>query len=253
MAKFSKANAKIESLGQVESLKPYLAGKRKVYSFDMLSGWSCPFAEQCLSKVSFENGHYSIQDGPKTQFRCFSASQEVAFPNVYRLRKSNFEAMRQYSRRWEFAEHLNNHMPKDLGICRIHVAGDFYNEEYFLGWLQVAAMNPSRLFYAYTKSLSYWVNNKYSIPANFILTASYGGKWDKMIHEHGLRSSTVVFSVEQAEQLGLEIDHDDSHAADPTKASFALLIHGVQPAGSEASKAIKQLRKNKVKFSYAKG
>jgi hypothetical protein len=39
----------------------------------------------------------------------------------------------------------------------------------------------------------------------------------------------------------LDIDHDDSHAALPGP-SFALLIHGIQPAGSEAGKAVRALR-----------
>ena len=49
MLKFSIANAKIEALKKVEELQPYLADKRKVYSLDLLSGYSCPFAEKCLS------------------------------------------------------------------------------------------------------------------------------------------------------------------------------------------------------------
>jgi hypothetical protein len=55
----------------------------------------------------------------------------------------------------------------------------------------------------------------------------------------------VVFSEEEADRLGLEIDHDDSHAADPNwrNLNFALLIHGSQPAGSKASKALQQLKK----------
>ena len=52
---------------------------------------------------------------------------------------------------------------------------------------------------------------------------------------------TVVFSEEEAEQKGLEIDHDDAHALG--KKSFALLLHGTQPKGSEASKALQVLRK----------
>ena len=53
----------------------------------------------------------------------------------------------------------------------------------------------------------------------------------------------MVFSEAEAEELGLEIDSDDSHAARPDlqNQSFALLIHGVQPAGSEAGKAVSAL------------
>jgi hypothetical protein len=41
----------------------------------------------------------------------------------------------------------------------------------------------------------------------------------------------------------MEVDHDDSHAAMPGP-SFALLIHGIQPKGSDAGKAVRALRGN---------
>jgi len=52
----------------------------------------------------------------------------------------------------------------------------------------------------------------------------------------------VVYSEREAENLGLEIDHDDTHAAFG-KENFALLIHGTQPKGSAASEALKQIKK----------
>jgi hypothetical protein len=72
-----------------------------------------------------------------------------------------------------------------------------------------------------------------------------------LIDEHNLREAVVVFDEARAEELGLEIDHDDSHAARPDlrEQSFALLIHGVQAAGSEASKAVSLL---KGKGTYAR-
>ena len=91
MLKFSNANAKIEALKKVPELAHYLYGKRKVYSFDMISGHTCPFADQCLSKAILVDGRRKIKDGPNTVFRCFSASQEVQYTNVYNLRKGNFD------------------------------------------------------------------------------------------------------------------------------------------------------------------
>jgi hypothetical protein len=63
-----------------------------------------------------------------------------------------------------------------------------------------------------------------------------------------------VFSEQEAISQGLEIDHDDSHAADPDfrDSDFALLIHGVQPKGSEASAAIKELKAKGVNYSYSR-
>jgi hypothetical protein len=76
------------------------------------------------------------------------------------------------------------------------------------------------------------------IPSNLSITASEGGKWDSLIQENGLKSSKVVFSIEEAAVLGLDIDHDDSHAA-VGEDSFALLIHGQQRKGSKAAEALK--------------
>ena len=255
MVKFSKANAKIEALAKVESLQKYLEGK-KVYSFDLLSGYSCPFAKECLSKATENSeGKRTIKDGPDTEFRCFSASQEVQYTALYNLRKNNFDSLRKLNTT-ELVKEILEAMPKDLGVCRIHVAGDFFNEKYFLAWLTIAKMFPQKLFYAYTKSLTYWLHNQPLVDSlpNFILTASYGGKSDAMIESHNLRASKVVFSEQEAENLGLTIDHDDSHAADPElkNQDFALLIHGTQPKGSEASEALQLLRKNKVKHSYSR-
>ena len=253
MVKFSTANAKLKALYDVPELERWLQDRRKVYSFDLLSGWSCPQAKDCLSKVVQIGQSRKIKDGTDCQFRCFSASQEATFPSAYNKRKANFDALRSLKTSHDMANAIIEAMPKNLGICRIHVAGDFFNEEYFKAWQAVAYVNPTRLFYAYTKSLSYWVKLRDHLPANLVLTASRGGRLDHLIDEHNLRESKVVFSEAEADALGYEIDHTDEHAAIPEirNESFALLIHGVQPKGSKASDAIKQLKKEKVKFSYS--
>ena len=250
MLKFSEANVKLKKLYDVPELQGWLINRR-VYSLDLLSGWSCPFAKDCLSKVH-ETGEFSkagnarvkLQDGKHTQFRCFSASQEALLPNVYKKRKHNYDTLRGLHLN-DMIHRLNTDLPKDTGILRWHVGGDFFNSDYFFAAINVAMMNPTTLFYAYTKSLKYWIKYRGWVDKidNFVLTASRGGRDDCMIKEHGLRESVVVFSEAEAEKQKLAIDHDDSHAAVPSWADcdFSLLIHGVQPAGSEAGKAVQKL------------
>ena len=253
MLKFSKANAKTQALKNDSELADYLTGKRKIYSLDLLSGWSCPHAKDCLSKaIITDEGKRKIKDGKHTKFRCFSASQEVQYTNVYNSRKHNFDLLRKQNHE-EMVKLINSSLPENAGIVRIHVAGDFFSLPYMHAWYMVAALNPNVLFYAYTKSLKFWVGgiNELPILHNFVLTASYGGRDDHMIDEFNLRSTKVVFSEAIASVLGLEIDHDDSHAAKPSlrDQDFALLIHGTQPAGSQASTALKKL---KGKGSYSR-
>ena len=251
MLKFSNANAKTEALKKVPELAEYLKDKRKIYSLDLLSGYSCPYAKACLSKAVVQSdGRRKIKDGVHNEFRCLSASQEVQYTNVFNSRKHNFDLLRQ-SENMDLL--LMDSLPKNAGIVRIHVAGDFFNSEYMWAWWLTASENPNVLFYAYTKSLRYWLDVVEQMPIldNLILTASYGGSNDYMIDEHNLRSTKVVFSEAEAEMLGLEIDHDDSHAARPSlrNQDFALLVHGTQPKGSEAAKALKEL---KGKGSYSR-
>ena len=101
----------------------------------------------------------------------------------------------------------------------------------------------------YANENDYWVNYIKDIPANLILNASEGGKLDAQIALHGLKFAKVVYSPEQAQELGLLIDHTDE-AAYKTKQSFALLIHGQQPKGSKASQSIKELKSRNIQFSY---
>lgn len=254
MLKFSPANVKIKALKLVAALAKYLPRGRQVYSFDLLSGQTCPFAKLCRSKVKLVDNKRKIVDGPHTQFRCFSASQEATFTNVFELRKHNTEILTAMNNEREIFDALNSALPKNAGVVRIHVAGDFFNQEYFDAWVMVAINNPNVLFYAYTKSLRYWIRRMKIIPANMILTASYGGSEDALIEAYNLRKAVVVYSEQAAAELGLEIDHTDEHAANPETydKDFALLLHGIQPANSEAAAAIRELKQSGTQFAYSR-
>lgn len=259
MLKWSPANAKIKALAVAPELATWLNGKRKIFSLDLLSGWSCPFAKDCSSKVhESPNGRRTLKDGPDTIFRCFSASQEVIFPHVYNSRKHNFDLLRAAPGVLGKYNLLADSMPGNLGICRIHVGGDFFSQEYFDAWIKLAEANQDRLFYGYTKGLPYWLAYKSPnhILDNLVLTASRGGRCDNLIGKHRLREAVVladpiivqaiVDSGDYNNYDGMEIDHSDIHAADPGKRrkSFGLLIHNIQPAGSGASKSVSLLNGN---------
>jgi hypothetical protein len=239
MVKFSPANSKLSKMYNHPEIAAHLAG-RKIYSFDLLSGWACPFASQCQSRAVEHDGKRRIKDGKHTEFRCFSASQEVLFKGVYNLRKRNYDALKALNDSKSMVSLIESALPKNAGLIRIHVAGDFFNRTYLTAWLIVAERHPDIRFYAYTKSLPYLENVR--IPANLLLTASRGGSADHLIGELGIREAVVVYSENQATELDLPIDDDDSHAA-TRGGSFALLIHGVQPKGSTAATALQQLKK----------
>ena len=207
----------------------------EIATFSIPAGWTCPGASQCLARANRETG--TIADGSNQAFRCFAASAEAAFPSVRKSRWDNFEKLKGLSTEQMVALIVGS-LPKTKTV-RIHVSGDFFSEGYFLAWLEVARQRPGVKFYAYTKSIHLWRKHEAQIPENLVLTASEGGKFDSQIGE--LKRAQVVYSPEQAAALGLEIDHDDSHAHSGSE-SFALLLHGTQQKGSTAAKALSALK-----------
>lgn len=171
-----------------------------VYEWNLPTGHTCPFAKECLVKVDRESGKF---DNRSDDYRCYAANAE-RFPAVRNHRWTNFDAVRKGER---------IELPKKAEAVRIHMSGDFFSQAYFDQWLEICEENSSVEFWAYTKSLNYWVNRLGSIPDNLVLTASCGGKHDRLIDEHDLKNVIVVSSKEEA--IGRPIDYNDDIARQP--------------------------------------
>jgi len=222
----------------------------RVAAFSIPAGHACPFAEGCLSKAHRITG--KISDGKNATIRCFAATDEAKSPQARNARWHNYDALRACDSTDEMVKLIHNSLPKE-NVIRVHVSGDFFNQKYFNAWASVAKLNSDKYFYAYTKSIPYWVaylEESGALPSNFNLTASYGSRYDSLIEKYNLKYALTVWHPDEAKKLGLEIDHDDSHALGLTP--FALLLHGTQPAGSPASAALSKMRKQGIKFSYSK-
>jgi hypothetical protein len=222
-----------------------------ITTLSLPAGYTCPGAKLCKSRADINDGH--ITDGPDTQFRCFAASAEAAFRSSRELRWHNRELLAQAKTRERMAQLILAGIPRRASVIRVHDSGDFFNQDYFDAWLDVARERQDVLFYAYTKSLNFWVVRLEEIPENMVLTASYGGNFDDLIVKHELRHSVVVFHPDEATQKGLRIDHDDRLAYTRGVDSFALLLHGTQPKDSDASVAIKRLKTENIKYAYGTG
>jgi hypothetical protein len=212
-----------------------------ISTFSLPAGYTCPGANQCLSRVCRATG--KIADGPATVFRCFSASQESLYPVVRKSRWGNFLRLKACRRKRDMARVILKSLPqsKFLPAVRIHVSGDFFSQMYFDAWMDVARKRPNVIFYAYTKSIPFWVKRKRNIPRNVNLTASLGSKYDDLIKRHKLKTCQVVFTVQEATKLRLPIDHNDEHAYESRK-PFCVLLHGKQGAGTASAAALLKLK-----------
>ena len=230
----------------------------RILHLSLPSGYTCPMALKCLCKAHANTG--KITDGAHQEYRCYAAMQEARHTGLRKSRWDNYIALKSLKPDELYRKlkttltpvHANYHKNhQTLPIVRAHIGGDFFSEDYFLAWLELAkAMDPT-WFYSYTKRTDLWVKHLNIIPPNFELNASRGGKRDDLIDLYDLKCAEVVFSREQAKQKGLEIDHDDSLAY-TRGPSFAQLIHGCQKAGSKASKALQALKKTEGWTGYNK-
>jgi hypothetical protein len=209
------------------------------------AGYSCPAAQDCKS-VASRRGTVFKSTGKKIQdfgsFRCYSASAEVQYEDTREIRWKNYDLLLKCRADVDkmvelIKESLDYSIRKKgiFGTFRIHADGDFFAQTYFDAWLKVVESYPKVNFYAYTKSLPFWIRRIDNIPSNLNLIASYGGKFDDKIEEYGLRNAVVVDTVEEAKRLRRRIDVDDSLAYGSTE-NFALLLHGGQKAGTERAK-----------------
>jgi hypothetical protein len=232
--KFGTPNAKLKKM--TKRLGVRLA------TFTLPAGYTCPGAKDCLAFADRETG--KVKDGADTDFRCFMASAEARSPSLRKAVWHNFELIKDTLKNGvkACADLICDSLP-DADVYRVHVGGDYFSKKYLQAWVEVATRNPDKIFYSYSKSLRFL--SDVMRPKNLVLTASRGGKYDELIDQHSWKEALVVYSEKEAEEKGLEIDHDDSHAAFGSE-NFALLIHGTQPKGSMASQAlqaIKQLAK----------
>jgi hypothetical protein len=244
---FGTTNAKTARLG--------------IATFSLPAGHTCPGAKDCLAKRTqvekivkgVPKMVNKLIDGEDTKFRCYAASMEVSFSSVGVSVDRNLAKLKAAKTVEGMTDLIDGCLPPKMWhTIRVHSGGDFFNFNYFLAWMEVARRNPRRKFYAYTKSLPFWVKAMALIPSNFVLTASYGGKWDKLIEDHKLKHSIVVYHPEEAERLGIEIDHDEKLARNPRVLSFGLLIHGQQKAGTVAAAAKKRLEVEGVPHTYSR-
>jgi len=213
---------------------PYLA---------LPAGYTCPYANICKTltprdRSKIDPDSILVQD--YGDIRCYASSEEAQYPNAQKLRWTNKDLLDKFDKNGKanlILDSLNyfEYENGKLNIFRIHESGDFFSQEYFDAWLEVVKKRSDVLFYAYTKSLPYWVARLSSIPSNLKLVASVGGHADDLIEKYNLRYAVIVQTPEEAAALKLPIDVDDSLAYDSDE-NFALLIHGTQKKGSDAMK-----------------
>lgn len=147
-------------------------------SFGLKAGKTCPGKGNC-------------------QFECFAMVGNYIYPAV----KNKQNERLKESKKKSFVNTICEEIIKtNVGAVRIHDSGDYYSKNYLEKWIEIANKNPDVIFYSYTKSIPFFKKdfNTWSVklPKNFVVTFSYGGKYDDLINPKKDKHALVFESLE---------------------------------------------------------
>lgn len=238
-------NAPIELVPHDQPLIRWTHGNSKLPSSTMIlslpAGHTCPGARHCLTMVPREGG--SARLGAYNTFACYAASQERYRKTVRSLRWQNYDILRGLDADEMVSQFATSYLKQARSYTkrlRFFESGDCFSQAMAFAIARFAQLIEPTIVYLYTKNLPVWIGLE--IPANLRITASFGGRYDHLIAEHFPRNARVLHSMADADALGLPVDFDDSFAYMDQPVSFAHLVHGWQPAGSQAVAAINARR-----------
>ena len=135
---------------------------------------TCPFAAACVKYCYAQKGNYT------------------RFPIVQELMEKKYEISKQNN----FNSLMNEEIKKKKAThVRIHDSGDFYSVKYLSKWIQIAEFNPSIIFYAYTKSIKFFVDGLL-LPDNMKIIFSEGSKHDELINIKEHRHARIFKNID---------------------------------------------------------
>jgi len=147
---------------------------------------------------------------------CYAKYGMYTFKNVKKSHLQKLELVLNNRAEWKrmMLEELSNKKYKGKFI-RIHDAGDFFSQDYAEDWIDIARKNKEINFYTYTKEVELFkMKLRSSIPQNFIVIYSFGGKQDYLINVELDRHSDVFYDYEKMIAEGYnDIGEDDKLSA----------------------------------------
>ena len=164
---------------------------------------TCPFAAACVKYCYAQKGNYT------------------RFPIVQELMEQKYEISKQNN----FNSLMNSEIKKKKAThIRIHDSGDFYSVKYLAKWIQIAEFNPSIIFYAYTKSIKFFVDGLL-LPDNMKIIFSEGSKTDELINPKTDRHARIFKNIDLLNASGyIDASANDLQAITDNK-KVGLIFH----------------------------
>ena len=162
----------------------------------------CPFAKDCIKYCYAQKGNYR-------------------YPSVIKGLNNRYEL----SKTDDFVPQMNATIILQRPThVRIHDSGDFYSTEYLNKWVTIAKDNKEVIFYAYTKSIKFFVDGL-TLPKNMKIIFSEGSKTDDLINTSKHRHARIFKTVEELNASGyIDASNNDLKAITDNK-KVGLVYH----------------------------
>ena len=164
---------------------------------------TCPFASACVKYCYAQKGNYT------------------RYPIVQEVQEKKYEISKQPN----FNSLMNAEIKKKKAThIRIHDSGDFYSIKYLQKWVQIAEYNKEVIFYAYTKSIKFFVNGLL-LPDNMKIIFSEGSKTDELINAREHRHARIFKTSQELNAAGyIDASENDLQAITENK-KVGLIFH----------------------------
>ena len=162
----------------------------------------CPFAKDCIEYCYAQKGNYK-------------------YPSVIKGLNNRYEL----SKTDEFIPKMNATIILERPThVRIHDSGDFYSIAYLKKWVDIATQNNDVIFYAYTKSIKFFIDGL-KLPKNMKIIFSEGSKTDNLINVNKHRHARIFKSKELLKAAGYINASDNDLKAITSNKKVGLVYH----------------------------
>ena len=164
---------------------------------------TCPFAGGCQKYCYAQKGNYT------------------RFPIVQELMEKKYLLSKQDNFNTLMNEEIKKKKPTHV---RIHDSGDFYSPLYLQKWVDIANDNKEVIFYAYTKSIKFFVEG-FTVPTNLKIIFSEGSKRDDLINVNIHRHARIFKTSNELKAAGyIDASANDLQAITDNK-KVGLIFH----------------------------
>ena len=213
--------------------KNLLTNGNRELAADGIFTWTLP---ALAAKLSDGSNFLTCPNAGACAQLCYARSGTFNFSNVKKAHTANLELTLKDLKAWKYAMvaelNMKRYLPTSKAVpffslltwdsltdyqkmwaehggkaVRIHDSGDFYSRDYFSAWVDIAKVTPHVLFYAYTKEVE--MTKEFTLPDNFVLIYSMGGKQDNLVDIEKDRHAEVFPSMDALIEAGYT-DQEDS-------------------------------------------